>query len=340
MGWIRKTVVAAAVVGAAAAVVPAARRQMGALQEIDPGFRAPMAYIPVSFGPRTTQLMRRQQDSPLADGVALDVRTVPADGAQPPVEVRIYTPADRRSDAGLLWIHGGGYIIGSAAGDDQQASGIAARLGIVVVSVEYRLAPENPFPAAHDDCLHALRWLHANAADLGLDTARIAIGGESAGGGLAAALVLRAVDEGIPVCFQYLIYPMLDDRTVQQAEADGAWHVIWSPASNRYGWASYLGQEPGSPDVSPYAAPARRESLAGLPPAWIGVGSADLFAAEDIDYAARLEAAGVECELLLVPGMFHAAQHFSPGHPPAVEFIRSGEAALARALGTERVAIG
>ena len=340
MGRVTKAVALAAVVGAAVAVAPAARRQWRAVQDVEPGFRSPMAYLPLSFGPRSTQLMRRPTaPADLADGVALEVLTVPGDGDQPAVEVRVYRPGDRRSDGALLWIHGGGYIIGSAAGDDTVASELSARLGVVVVSVDYRLAPEHPFPAAHDDCLHALRWLHAQAGELGVDTARIAVGGESAGGGLAAALVLRAHDDGIPVCFQYLVYPMLDDRTVPRAEADGTWHVVWSPRSNRYGWASYLGHEPGTGDPSPYAVPARRVSLAGLPPAWIGVGSVDLFAAEDIEYAERLQQAGVACELLVVPGMFHAAQRFSPDHPPAVEFVRSGEAALAAALGSSVAAL-
>lgn len=340
MGWISRTAVVAGVVAAAAAA-PSVLRQRRALQDVDPGFRAPLAYLPLSFGPTTTRVMRSLPSRPAAPvaGVTIDVVTVPGDGGQPPVEVRVYTPHRRSSDGALLWIHGGGYIVGSAAEDDPAAGGMAARLGIVVVSVEYRLAPEHPFPAAHDDCLTALRWLHAQAAELGVDPARIAVGGESAGGGLAAALVLRAHDESIPVCFQYLIYPMLDDRTVQRAEADGAWHVIWSPPSNRYGWASYLGHEPGTRDASPYAVPARRASLAGLPPAWIGVGSADLFAAEDIDYAARLEAAGVACELVVVPGMYHAAQRFAPGYAPSVDFEVSGEAALARALRTGRAAV-
>lgn len=335
MGWVSKAVGLAVVAGAVVAVAPTARRQWGAVQEVDPGFRSPMAYLPLSFGPRSTQLMRRgSAPAAIAEGVALEVLTVAGEGDQPPVEVRVYRPAEPRSAGALLWIHGGGYIIGSAAADDADASGLAARLGVLVVSVEYRLAPEHPVPAAHDDCLTALRWLHAHADELGVDGALVVVGGESAGGGLAAALVLRAHDEGIPVCFQYLVYPMLDDRTVQRAEGEGSWHVVWSPRSNRYGWTSYLRHEPGTVDASPYAVPARRESLAGLPPAWIGVGSVDLFAAEDIEYAERLQAAGVPCELLVVPGMYHAAQRFAPDHPPAVEFVRSGESALAAALGT------
>ncbi len=163
MGWVSKAVGLAVVAGAVVAVAPTARRQWAAVQGVDPGFRSPMAYLPMSFGPRSTQLMRRgSAPAAIAEGVALEVLTVAGEGGQPPVEVRVYRPAERRSAGALLWIHGGGYIIGSAAGDDTDASGLAARLGAVVVSVEYRLAPEHPFPAGLDDAVAAVRELQAD----------------------------------------------------------------------------------------------------------------------------------------------------------------------------------
>lgn len=335
---VRGAVLTAAVVGAAAAVaaaIPVVRRQLGAVDGIDPQFRGPIAYAPLTIDARSLRFMRRGT-APAADlgDVALDVRTLPAADGLDGVEVRVYDPAGRADGSpALLFIHGGGYVIGTAAGDDALCADLARRLGALVVSVEYRLAPEHPFPAPHEDCLRALRWLHADADALRIDAARIAVSGESAGGGLAAGLVQRAVDDGLPVCFQHLIYPMIDDRTVLRAEAADAWHAVWTPKSNRFGWTSYLGQEPGLPDAPAYAVPSRRESLAGLPPTWIGVGSADLFHDEDVAYAEALTAAGVECELHVVPGMYHAGQRFAAQAPAALEFERSSFDALVRGLG-------
>jgi acetyl esterase/lipase len=180
-------------------------------------------------------------------------------------------------------------------------------IGCVVVSVDYRLAPDTPHPGPVEDCYAALRWFHANAAALGVDSGRIAIGGESAGGGLAAALALLARDRAeVPVVFQLLIYPMLDDRTVISPEPHPfAGEFIWTAQSNRFGWRALLGQEPGSPGVSPYAAAARAENLAGLPPAFVSVGALDLFLDENIAYAQRLLRAGVPSELHVYPGAYH-----------------------------------
>ena len=179
-------------------------------------------------------------------------------------------------------------------------------LGIPVIAARYRLAPEHPAPAAVHDAYSALAWLAAEAGSLGVDPRRIAIGGASAGGGLAAALALYAHDLGeVRPAFQLLVYPMLDDRTVTRADHHVPGVRAWTPKSNRFGWSSYLGTEPGSPGVSAYAAPARRDDLTGLPPAWIGVGSNDLFHDEDLAYARRLRDAGVPCELLVVDGAFH-----------------------------------
>ena len=205
--------------------------------------------------------------------------------------------------------------------------------GVLVASVDYRLAPERPFPAGLTDCHAALRWLHAHAEERGVDPARIAVGGDSAGGGLAAALVQLAHDRGeVPVAFQLLVYPMLDDRTVLEADDDGTEHFVWSRRSNRFGWTAYLGHEPTVESAPEYAAPARREDLSGLPPAWIGVGDLDLFHAEDLAYAARLRAAGVACEVHEVPGMYHGADVLHAFRTPlTADFLERMIAALRRA---------
>ncbi|MEL7208924.1 MAG: alpha/beta hydrolase, partial [Actinomycetota bacterium] len=199
----------------------------------------------------------------------------------------------------------------------------------LVVSVDYRLAPEHPFPAALDDCMAALRWLQGRAAELGVDATRIAVGGASAGGGLAASVCQRARDEGGPdICFQLLNYPMLDDRTVLVDDHEGRGVFVWTPTSNRFGWSAYLGGHPREVDDRPYAVPARTEDLAGLPPAWVGVGELDLFHAENVDYASRLGAAGVDCALHTVPGMYHAADGIAAG----AESMREYRAAMVSAL--------
>ncbi len=169
-----------------------------------------------------------------------------------------------------------------------------------MVSPDYRLAPENPFPAALDDCMATLKWMGKHADELGIDPDRIAVYGVSAGGGLAAAVAQRAFDEGIPLRAQALVYPMIDDRTALRDDLAGRGELTWSPKSNRFAWTAYLGREPRMSDAPEYAAPARRTDVAGLPPAWIGVGDLDLFYDEDVAYAEKLTAAGVPCELVTV----------------------------------------
>ena len=209
--------------------------------------------------------------------------------------------------AAYLHVHGGGYLFGSPEGSDPMNLYIARELGITVLSVDYRLAPENPIPAPLDDCYAALGWLHQNAADLGVDPQRIGIGGESAGGGLAAALAIKARDEGeYSICWQALTYPMLDDRT-GSAENPGdplVGEFVWTRQLNQYGWNSYLGAaERAAPQV-----PGRLQSFAGLPPTWMFTATLDLFRDENIEYAQKLMAAGVPCELSVYPGACHAFQ--------------------------------
>jgi acetyl esterase/lipase len=242
----------------------------------------------------------------LKDVTVEDVR-VPGHAGAPPVRVRTYRPRSVRGPTpALLWIHGGGYVMGRPEMDDPLCAKLARELGILVASVDYRLAPEHPFPAPLEDCYAALRWIFAQAGALGVLPERIAIGGASAGGGLTAALAQLARDrKEIRPAFQLLVYPMLDDRTTARSDIDGSSHRGWNQGSNLFGWTSYLGREPASAEAPAHAVPARREDLSGLPPAWLGVGTCDLFHDEDLDYARRLEAAGVPCELLVVPGAFH-----------------------------------
>lgn len=240
--------------------------------------------------------------------VALSERRVPGPAGAPDVRVLIYQPKEaERPVPGMLWIHGGGYVIGSADMDDAKCKALVAELGCAIVSVDYRLAPEAPHPGPVEDCYAALKWLHANAAELGVDPGRLAISGESAGGGLAAGLGLLTRDRGeVPLCFQLLVYPMIDDRTVTtQNPHPYVGEYVWTTDANRFGWAALLGQEPGSDGVSPYAAAARADDLAGLPPTYIAVGALDLFLEENLEYARRLVRAGVPTELHLYPGAIH-----------------------------------
>ena len=209
----------------------------------------------------------------------------------------------------VYWIHGGGYVAGSNVGDDLRFDRWCPELGCVGVSVEYRLAPEHPYPAPLDDCYAGLAWVFANADELGIDPSRTGIGGASAGGGLAAGLALLARDQGeLPVAFQLLIYPMIDDR---QITPSSTWiDPIWPPSANNFGWTSYLGSGKGGPDVPAYAAPARATDLTGLAPTLISVGAIDGFCDEDVDYATRLRQAGIPVELHVYPGAPHGFDGF------------------------------
>ncbi len=271
---------------------------------------------------------------PDVEGVSVDARLVPGPMGAPDVPVRVYQPIDRpKTLPALLWIHGGGYVLGEARGDDLQCEHYAREVGCVVVSVDYRLAPEHPFPAPIEDCYAALKWLAGSAAELGVDRSRIAIGGASAGGGLAAGLALLARDPAeVPVCFQLLIYPMIDDRNVQPASEAGSDHILWTRERNLIGWTSYLGHAPGGPDTSAYAAPSRAIDLSGLPPAYVMVGDVDLFLQEDVEYARRLMASGVPAELHVYPGAFHGFFSLVPDASVSRRFAVECDHVLRRAL--------
>jgi len=274
---------------------------------------------------------------PLPEGLRVDDHLVPGPEGAPDVMVRCYRPADLPSPApALYWIHGGGLVLGDVAMNDVACAGIADRLGIVVASVEYRLAPEFPFPAGLEDCYAGLRWFAANADERGIDAARIAIVGGSAGGTLTAALALLARDRGeVAVAFQMLISPMLDDRNAATASPASNDPRVWNRSANQVAWDFYLEGRAGTEGISPYAAPARATDLAGLPPAYINVGDLDLFLDEDVAYALALGRAGVPVELHVYPGAFHGSTLMASSAQLSRRWLADERAAIARGLGVE-----
>jgi acetyl esterase/lipase len=254
------------------------------------------------------------------------------------LRLRLYRPrSENKPLPALLWFHGGGYVIGTPEMDDKKCIEFARRLGMVVISVDYRLAPKHPFPAALEDGWAALHWAVAESERLGIDPGRIAVGGGSAGGGLAASLALLAHDrQEVRPAFQLLVYPMLDDRTVTRSDLKNRQFLIWLQESNQFGWESYLGQPCGEHALPMYAVPARREDLSGLPPAWIGVGSLDLFHDEVVAYAHNLSECGVKCELVVVPGAFHGFDVVSHRMPIIREFRDSQINALHENLNSSK----
>lgn len=319
---------------AASLAATAAVRRARSIRELPSALRHPLLWFPSTIrGPRSLRVGRALTSlsvAPIAERVTMTQEPV-AGG----LDAFVYTP-EQASGAALLWIHGGGTIAGAPEGDHTFCSDLAKQLGMVVVSVRYRLAPEHPFPAGHDDCFAALKWMRAGAEQRGIDPNRIAVGGASAGGGLAAGIVQRAVAENVPVAFQALIYPMIDDRTtLRRVSTSDRGRFVWTPGSNDFAWESYLAPGHATRTLPDYAAPGRHEDLAGLPPTWIGVGDLDLFLEEDLDYARHLEDAGVDVDLVVVPGMYHGADRLRPETPAMRAFHQSMTDSISRAVGGE-----
>jgi acetyl esterase/lipase len=270
--------------------------------------------------------------------VTIEDRTIDGVADHPALGVRIYRPTQASGPLpALLWIHGGGYMLGTAGMSDRTQADMALAAECLVVSVEYRLAPEHPFPVPLEDCYAALKWLAANAGELGVDSARIAIGGQSAGGGLAAALALLARDRAeVSVIFQLLMCPMIDDRNTTPSSHFITMEGFWNRRTNLSGWAAYLGREPGGADVPAYAAAARATDLKGLPPAYLAVGDLDLFLDEDITYAQRLLQAGVPTELHVYTGAFHGFEGLVPTAARSLRCMQGVHAALRRHLRPSR----
>lgn len=268
--------------------------------------------------------------------VSVETVSIPGPVGAPNMQLILYRPLNAKLPVPVfLSIHGGGYVFGSAAEMGPANVRTAMELGCLVASPEYRLAPETRAPGPAEDCYAALRWLNAHAEALGLDVGRIAVGGMSAGAGLAASLALLVRDRGeMSLCFQRLIYPMLDDRTAcspsQETNAFTG-EFVWTRASNRFAWRAYLGQDPGTENISQYAAAARATDLGGLPPTYMTVGMLDLFLEECMAYAQRLMKAGVQTELHVLPGAYHGFELASDA-PITRDSEEERRQALARAF--------
>lgn len=304
------------------------------LSEIHPDLRSIASKIPqFTFNGKTLWLlrllMRLQRGSNGPADTLIENRLIPTQDNQTKIRLRLYRPKSMTVPVPvLLWLHGGGFILGKPEVDDTICIPFACELGIVIVSVDYRCAPEHPFPIPLEDSYAALKWVASQAMELGIDPNRIAIGGESAGAGLAAAVVQFAYDQKeVNIVFQLLTYPMLDDRSSTRPDVIRQGFILWNQASNRFGWKAYLGKNSGAA-ASAYAVPSRREDLSGLPPAWIGVGTLDLFHNEDVAYAQQLRQRGVPCEICEVPGAFHGFDFVAPQSQVVQDFRKSQIAAL------------
>ena len=311
------------------------------MQLVNPQFRAPLQSMPdspsVEWTAAVVPMFREGSKAlarPLLPAPAVVQRMIPGPKGAPEVQLYITGATVGASKPAVLHIHGGGFIAGSAADSRRDIQELAANHDCVAITVDYRLAPETLFPGSLEDNYTALLWMYTHAAELGIDRSRIAIKGESAGGTHATALAIAARDRGeVPLCLQVLLYPALDDRTGSTVPVPPyIGHYIWNAAANRFAWTSLLGKPAGSAQPPAGSVPARVENLAGLPPAWIGVGSVDLFANEDVEYGRRLMQAGVSTELHLVPGGYHGFDIFVPQAPLTVAFTEGWNAALGRAF--------
>lgn len=284
-----------------------------ARQAVDPGLRKAARFLPRGYWLHRGLKVQRAVMSLFSSTGR--IRDVPVAEVNEHVTVRLHRPGNLPTRApALLWIHGGGTIMGHASQDDKYLRKLSQLTGVAIAAVEYRVAPEHPYPIPVEDCYAALVWL---ARQPWVDPDRIAVGGASAGGLFAAAVAQRAHDrKEVKLVFQMLIYPMLDDRT--GAEGDGRRRIMWTATDNQLAWQWYLnGADPRE------AAPARREDLSGLPPAWIGVGTLDLFYPECLEYARRLREAGVPVHQEIVPGAFHAFDQIVEKAPVSVRFFAS-----------------
>jgi acetyl esterase/lipase len=311
---------------------------------VDPEFRQPLQAMEKTVGGMfdkvddTTliKISRERDEGPqhLAASPIVTEHLISRSPNNPPVKVFVTGDTAGASRPAILHIHGGGYIAGTAASSRAQIQDLARTLDCVAVTVDYRLAPETHFPGSLEDNYAALRWMNTNAKDLGIDVTRVAVKGESAGGGHAAALAIAARDrKEFSICLQVLCYPMLDDRTGSSRMPEPAFgHFIWTSRENRLGWTSLLGVPAGSAQVPANSVPARIQNFAGLPPAFIGVGGIDLFAPEDIDYAGRLLRAGVPTELSVVPGGYHGFDLFAPNASLSRQFTQAWNEAIRRAF--------
>jgi acetyl esterase/lipase len=346
----RELLVAAGIAATVSSVVPSTARTTSSAQSVaridpmslvDPELRGPLESFLKGAGDFALSAKTLEQvRKPWMTGApqptpAYEERSIPGATGAPDVHVFVINAvASDRQRPAILHMHGGGFVAGKAGESIPALQQVARDNDCVIVTVDYRLAPETRFPGSLEDNYAALKWLHSSANSLGVDRSRIAVMGESAGGGHAAMLAIAARDRGeVSIAFQLLIYPMLDDRTGSSRHVPphlGAY--IWVPASNRFGWSSLLGVPAGSRIVPAGAVPGRVENLAGLPPAFVGVGSVDLFVDEDMDYARRLINSGVPTELCVVPSVYHGFDVIAPKAARSQTFRTTWNAALAKAL--------
>jgi acetyl esterase/lipase len=333
---------AAAALGGPSRLLAALPAEIDPLKLVDPELRAAAkAMLAQSFPPMTRAALPALRAGwvapPLlpAPAPAVEVRTIPGPKGAPEVGIELIGVRQRAAPAPVvLHIHGGGMISGRARNLTAFCQALAAEFDCVVVNVDYRLAPETPFPGPVEDNYAALAWIAAHAAELGIDPRRIAVMGESAGGGLAAMVTLMARDRrGVQPCQQILIYPMLDDRTGSTVTPPA--HIApvgWPAAANRFGWSAFLGKPAGSAQVPAGAVPAREASLAGLPPTFIGVGAIDLFVDESLAFGRRLIDAGVPTGIHVAPGAFHAFDFVVPEAAVSRAFTAAWKSALRTAF--------
>jgi acetyl esterase len=277
--------------------------------------------------------IRKSYAAVAAPPAPADPRVRRTDGVIAGVPVRWYRPAEAEGALPcLVWLHGGGFIMGTLDENDGRLERMVVELGCAVVSVDWRLAPEHPFPAGLDDADTVWRRIAADPQEFGVDGDRLVVGGASAGAGLAAGLCLRLRDNGFTQpALQLLVYPMLDDReltpSIRATEDPGHWG-LWHLAANRMVWEAYLGPLVGG-DVPPAAAPARAADLSGLPPAYLCIGDVDGFLDENLAYAGRLSSAGVPVELHVYPGVIHGGFGAVPSTPRTAQLLRDVHGALA-----------
>ncbi|MCC3295636.1 alpha/beta hydrolase [Arthrobacter sp. zg-Y411] len=301
------------------------------LARVDPELRPGLEYS-FSFPPPTSlaELLAFRQNAEAPAGAPAMPGITVSDHAADGLALRVFTPPGPGPHPAIYWIHGGGMIAGNIALDTPYCAALCARTAATVVAVEYRLAPEHPFPAPLNDVVAGLNWLFASAKALSVDPARVAVAGSSAGGGLATAVALHHRDAGgPPLAFVYLMYPMLDPSHTSASAREFEAIPTWNRAHSEFAWTCYLG---GATADSPYAAPARARDLSGLPPTLIQAGELDLFRDEDMSYASRLLQAGVPAELHVYPGAYHGFELNCPDSAVGSQCLQDRDRALVRAL--------
>lgn len=253
--------------------------------------------------------------APVLSQVSISEIEVLRENGLEPLTLRVYKPhyATTQQLPGILWIHGGGMIFCNAAYDDIDCAEYAVEVGAIVVSVEYRLAPEHPFPLPHNDCLDALTWLLTKGQEVGVKQQNVCVAGRSGGASLAASTVLRARDLSLPrLRCQLLIYPMLDNTATTSSAQEFSDAAAWGGNMNRVAWQCVLGEHGMAQTPSCYAIPARCKDFTNLPPTFIQVGALEIFRDESIQYAQNCMRAGVETALSVHSGLYHGGDMFNP----------------------------